>query len=549
MLTELDHKSKDNALRPVLTRHSNTGLDLTFGEDLDIRNFYIPELKASIDKPVEGFVDWITLNGKLDPASYEKFVSLVLIGEFWDRNDEVSVKTFGKPIHRGGAKFRDKLISENGIECHTMPLDEEREGRAKINCQIRGEVLGRLFHRNDGLEYARFLWEMDQLGITVSRIDNSIQDSSKSLDILELLKEVLKGNYTGVNKHDYRSSGGRKGVTGTTLYLGSRQSDSYYRIYDTWEKHKEIGIRVENEVKDKKARYLQGRLSMIYERYLDELEEIESNAWMQCDIQHSYADMVQNSTKVAYMKSEKKEELKEKYRKSITLTLKSMCLGNIDFIDMSKKHKNGSLKDCKRLKIWEDFIRRCLGSLDVEKIRVSKPKTGLKDKFKWVHKSVKKILGVFSSGLPSQDFIGLMKYLLLEDRTKKYPKEIEQERELMIVEMRKKGINALLDDEQLKEIRSKYSLEFETGNYDEYAENTCFDNPDIVNGRNRTKLYQYLENNADYLRPIYEQFPLIFEAIMKFLRFDEQEMVRGYLSNWTELECEDRKLINQALFV
>ena len=527
---------------------SNTGLNLTQNNVIDIRKYLVNKVIERGSGEVSNFLDWLTLNGELYEEQLSIVYNQILIGGFWNRNDDVSQETYNRPRHRGGQTVKDVAKSENGIEAYITPIDG---GKYRVSITINGKAMEKLFARNNGLEYARFMWLCNKIGLTASRIDNSISDPSKMLDIIQLFGIALQGNYTGCTKFDFRGSGNKQGVDGLTLYFGSRQSDSYYRIYDEYAKHENIAVRIENEVKDTKAKNLQAFLVMMHETFSNAYERLQNNCMDAMKGIGSFADMVHKFLSVVREDTDAVKDLIEYHNEMINLKLRQYCLGNVNFIDVSSKPKNGSVKDCPQIPLWSNFVNKVLDYEQPMKIKSRKSKPDLKAKANWLRKAVKGTLGILRKGLPVEDFIDVLKLLLLEDNDKTYPKDIEQEREVAIAQLQKQGMYGLFTQEQLNEIKEKHDIEFRSANYDDYNHLVCYDHPEISFGQKDTPLYNYIKHNPEWIKPIFEQFPLIFAAISKFLTLDERDEVILYCQNWQEVELDEKwqKIYRRVGFV
>ena len=519
----------------LLTRYSNTGLDRQNTTLALIEDNYSDNIKAKEnDNQVAIFCDWLTINGKLNEADLSKVYVDVLCGRLFNENYEVSEKTFNRSFYRGGVKFRDVIKNDIGVQMFVTPTGEDDEYR--IILKLSGETMASLFHRDDLLSVARFLYYLDELGLTVSRYDNTISDPRKKIDITTVIGAVLAKQYTGVRTHGVTMSGNTKnGITGVTVYLGSRQSDCFYRLYDEYTKHKTVANRLEQELKDSKAKQVVGQLVNYYADYILAIKKLDANM-----IQEDYvADEWMNYDDV----------IRKRFNNNIVDYLKSILLGGVRFINTEHRKANGSIKDCPSLPFWQEFIDYILGEKIPQKLQSRRTKPTVRDKGKWIYKSVKGSLGIIRKGLSSDDFLNFMRYLLMADKNKEYPKEVEQDREIMIAELHKNGIQALLEQERIIEAKEEFGIEFDTCQHETATDYLLLDNNSRVYGKANTKLFDYLNQMGETIKEIYEKFPIVFEQIVRFLKYDEREFILCYCNDFKEDYMENKKAYNASILI
>lgn len=521
--------------RKSLTRCSNTGLDRQNSDLYLLSDSYSDEVKRKdVDGEISLFCDWITINGQLDETELTEFCFDIIGGEFFNEKLEIIEEKKNKSFYRGGVKYTKTIKNVFGVNMDVTPIQDDE--RYKVIVRLSGKAMGMLFRRNDLLGVASFLHYIDQLGMSISRYDNTISDPCKKLDITQVCEAILKKNYMYFRRAGTTtSSDSRKGVTGITLYLGSRQSECFYRLYDEYAKHKTVANRLEQELKDGKAKQVVNQLINYYNDYILATKKIDANM-----VQENYVCSQGDSVDQVTWK---------RFNNEISLYLKKILLGGLNFIDKSFKKANGSVKDCPVLEFWKDFKAYILSQNTPIKLNSRVFKPSIRKKGEWMYKSVKGTLGMIRRGLPPNDFIKCMRFLFLEDKYKKYPKAIEADREVLIEELKKTGIQALLDSEKIHKAREEYDIEFDTYQYEMINDSILLDNNDKVYGKGNTKLFDYLNARGEFVKELYQDFPLIIELLCNFLKYDEAEMIKSYCNNFSEEIKWDKKLFTASQLI
>lgn len=142
--------------------------------------------------------------------------------------------------------------SLHGTRLYTNPPGMDRAS-GEIRIKIPGKALAATSMR-EVRDMAIILREQ-YMGVC-SRFDGAIDDYSKTINLDEVKKAQDLGNFAYVETIGYHESGERGGKDkGRTITFGSRQSQSYLRIYDkNVQSHGVIdAIRYEVEFKDEKA--------------------------------------------------------------------------------------------------------------------------------------------------------------------------------------------------------------------------------------------------------------------------------------------------------
>ena len=190
----------------------------------------------------------------------------------------------------------------------------------------------------------------NNVDLVCSRMDICLDDYSKKLTFDNLCAALDSKNYSGfrggrsVRNHD--DSGG------WTVYLGSRESNHFVRVYNkaAESKGRIDAIRWESEFKSDKADYIFRKLAL-------------------------------QKTSVAAVAH-----------------LELYVFGNFDFIYKNQKN----LERCDRLTWWEDFLAWV--GFGRAKILVVKAKTSIESRVIWIKKQVEKSLALLSRAFGSDDF-------------------------------------------------------------------------------------------------------------------------------------------------
>lgn len=208
-----------------------------------------------------------------------------------------------------------------------------------------------------------------------SRIDLALDDFDKSLPYELLLQAIKDKNYTGFKskKHigDFELDGA------WTIYLGSRESEQFTRIYNKSIESKGLidSYRWESELKDKKSQYVFNLLCQ--------------------------AVTVEAASRV----------------------VQEHIFGSVDFIDRNQKN----LCRCKRLGWWESWLK--LVGQAPKKISVPRPPTSVENKVAWMLRQVAKSLSIINIAFGSDEFSIFLEGLIQSgsDRLRRYDYLLIQE--------------------------------------------------------------------------------------------------------------------------
>ena len=183
-----------------------------------------------------------------------------------------------------------------------------------------------------------------------SRMDICLDDYSKKLTFDNLCAALDAKNHSGFNGGT--STRNHDGSDGWTVYLGSRQSQHFVRVYNkaAESKGRIDAIRWESEFKSDKADYIYRKLAL------------------------------------------------QKTSAAAVAHLELYVFGNFDFIYKNQKN----LERCDRLTWWEDFLAWV--GFGRAKILVDKPVTSIESRVIWIKKQVEKSLALLSRAFGLDDF-------------------------------------------------------------------------------------------------------------------------------------------------
>lgn len=125
---------------------------------------------------------------------------------------------------------------------------------------IGGTALRNLWEHNE-ISQQQLLRDIADIGGRVSRLDLAKDLQDYEFDYNEVYEKAVKGDYSGTARTPERHQSGK---TGDTIYIGSRKSDKFFRIYN---KASEQGLqgqlwtRFELETKSMVARSLHALLA------------------------------------------------------------------------------------------------------------------------------------------------------------------------------------------------------------------------------------------------------------------------------------------------
>jgi len=297
-------------------------------------------------------IDWLTVMFKF-PLGFDFISAMDYLAS--GLLDTVVWAEDSRPIKRG-KWFECSARTVAGIQICWNTLESGIE--CLVSIPSRGLTVGQL-------EVARTFSYLRQYVNTVSRMDIFIDDYSMELGALrELMVEARNnGNQVGFQRVEWRVSSPSKDIEERTLYLGSRESAHFYRIYDKGNR-----VRMEVELKDYKA-------TQAFDMWLD---------CFACGGHVTFEDGTMDAL------------------------MTSLVLSHIDFVD--KKDKN--LDRNERLSWWQDFIDKVNGSR--VKFNRELPKATIERTKEWVERQVETSLAMLKVAMGSFEYTEWMGRLMDE---------------------------------------------------------------------------------------------------------------------------------------
>jgi hypothetical protein len=195
------------------------------------------------------FIDWLSFTLPIKRA--------LLFGELWDFVAHTT-RTYYQKWTRCGALYGYDMAFSYGVGVIAMAHSYRPE--MGVHFQLSGQGIGTLLG-NYGAVYV-FLDELKKIGAKVTRIDVAIDVFDSGLKIGSLA-DALKWGEARTSSAKHMLIRGSDG--GETLYIGSRQSERFCRIYNKAAERLAQGadndqssdwIRIELEVKADKAKAL-----------------------------------------------------------------------------------------------------------------------------------------------------------------------------------------------------------------------------------------------------------------------------------------------------
>jgi len=191
-------------------------------------------------------IDYLSMTGRFKTQADVDFAIDFAVSGFIK---DIPQKCVGQPASRG-ITWRNSGGSLTGITFYWNTPEDTGENNYHLCIVMPGGYLSRLGVRNQ-FRLLCGLWH--KFGMAPTRIDLSIDDYKKRLKPREIWNLCEQNKLAGVRKYQFISSIGKSGKVCETIYLGSRQSEKFVRVYDTNEQHNTDAIRFELEMKDQKA--------------------------------------------------------------------------------------------------------------------------------------------------------------------------------------------------------------------------------------------------------------------------------------------------------
>ena len=348
-------------------------LPLESSEDELSRTVFIDYISMSFEEVSDNIRNeifdeiWNTGGYALDDGSWQRinYNPQVAFRELW-RDDVGSRAYVGNYIDRNGETIPDK-------------------NRVEIN--LSGKYLERLTIEDQ----IYLVGKLTELGGKATRLDACLEDRNRNIPFQSMLESAKDGNFTGARKWSVIISGEIDKMSGLTLNLGSRESDSYTRVYETSYKHGYPGIRIERECKGNHAIFLQNRIVSWY--YLQNNE-----SQLLTETEKDFADW-----------ATKKGLVYRRWADRCLGELARFTVSHIDFIDRSGLTSNGHLIRASRLKFWADFLS---GIGDRIKIKVQRLVPTLNASMQWVRRQAATTLAIIYEALGEKSLLKFISSLL-----------------------------------------------------------------------------------------------------------------------------------------
>lgn len=358
----------------------------------------IRELTPSTDVPtlipcdsVRVGIDYFRFLTKHDHClTPEKFR---LIYQYLFPSSEPIVEKFSEEpqysIGKGMKKYCTHIASLHGCNLYYTELDH---GNIEFVVDLSGEYLSR-FALSELLEINSFFRQFES--VKCSRFDISIDiPRAYQLDVLDLRVAYSNGDFYGFKKANITS---KLDGTEATIYLGSRESSQYIRIYDMVKKHCMDAQRYEIEYKRKLADF--------YSHYLYQL--------------------FPNRGVYAVSQSERTGqdwrnhlESTEQYELRISRELAGFALGAVGFVDRSYKDSHTKIDELPKLPFWDRFLSEINQGIAIKPVRIPIVPKSLQKSLDWLTRQVSKLLLVLKKGMGFKNFKVFLDALLLHSEDK-----------------------------------------------------------------------------------------------------------------------------------
>lgn len=224
----------------------------------------------------------------------------------------------------------------------------DSEGNKRYRLAISGKTCSSL-STNSLIRFCEII-KSQIPSVVCSRIDIRLDDFSRRLTKETICAALDSGNYSGFKKYQLISNGG--GAIGWTINCGSRQSNSFTRIYDKLAESlgRIPSIRFETEYKDEKANSIFNYISSC-------------------------------PTPCQALKY-----------------IHGLALGKVNFIERSDKN----LERCSMLTWWAEFLDYV--DFQVCQVIVEKCESSIEKSKNWIHKQVEKTLALLHRTFGQEGF-------------------------------------------------------------------------------------------------------------------------------------------------
>lgn len=444
-------------------------------------------VRATEKKPIELFCDWITVispsEAGVSGEQLKDIIELYCEGHYFNKQFDTNIfETNARPF-KGAKPFNYSIKNTCGAK---LDIRENGNNYYDVSLKLSGHYFAENFKNNDLISIAKFVQSFEFFSGKLTRIDLSIDDAEKTLDPYALKGECELGNYKGFKKFAFIESGKRK-IEGQTLSCGSRESTFFARIYDTWQNHKKIAVRYEAEIK------------------------------------REFAVQVQNLFKSSLADNTTNKELSRIISKLIT--------SKIIFCEVNKKDKP-------LIRQWENFLSKLDRSDDDINFIQRDKRPSLEKVNNWMTRQVGGTLDLISQGLGIKKAIKYFSVKIKQSQDKKRPKCIDDERELLIKQLKREGITALLTQDELDYAKTNYGIDFgiiaTDTNY--LSMNFKPNKTNILEFNKPSDLFEILTKYHYVLDHLREIMPSLLDNLLGRLKPNERmKIIKEYLPHATPL--------------
>lgn len=254
-----------------------------------------------------------------------------------------------------------------------------------LKIELSGEPLKKVFPRNQQLLLAGLLDIIDLYApnCKVTRLDTTLEVSHDILNIFDVLRASISGDFHGVKKSYHLpninqvniNNISKRYLTGLTIYFGSQLSrNKKIRCYETFEKHGYHSIRFEVQNGGNRARYFAEKMLSLYRKYQE--EELKNQ-----------------------LDKTVKEQVFENLKITCNNRLQSfmvnfiLSFNTLTFIANSDKKNNHSIfrQKHKISKFWLEFLDKMKAT--EYKISMVQDKNNIQGKIKWFQRCASSLLG------------------------------------------------------------------------------------------------------------------------------------------------------------
>lgn len=304
-------------------------------------------------------------------------------------------------VGKGLKKYCTYITTLHGCRLYFTELEnEDNHVCVEFLVDLSGEYLSR-FSLSELLEINSFFRQFGS--VKCSRFDISIDvPRVYQLDVVDLQTAYSNGNYAGFRKAHINSKLDGKD---STVYLGSRETTHFIRIYDMAVKHCMDAQRYEVEYKRK--------LANAYSYYF----------YCQFSDRGSYAIFQSERTGQDWLNC---RESTEQYELRISRELAGIALGCVSFIDRSDSNHHTKIDELPKLPFWDKFLSAINQGIAIKPIRIPVVPKTIEKTLDWLARQVSKTLLVLKQGLGTLNFKTYLEALLSysEDRVTQKDKAI-----------------------------------------------------------------------------------------------------------------------------